>query len=88
MTQGGVVEFVFVREERSFVIKNKRLPGSLNVFFLFYIYQDGLKNYRLVSIYCLYLINYFELSNIGVIARGLNLHIVNRFTLDFVPHLP
>ena len=60
----------------------------VRVFFLFYIYQDGLKNYRLVSIYCLYLINYFELSNIGVIARGLNLHIVNRFTLDFVHHLP
>ena len=43
--------------------------------------------YRLVSIYCLYVINYFELSNIRVIARRLNLHINNRFTLDFVPHL-
>ena len=44
--------------------------------------------YRLVIIYCLYVINYFEWSNIGVIARRLNLHISNRFTLDFVPRLP
>ena len=33
------------------------------------------------SILCLYLINYFELSNIDVIARRLNLHISDRFTL-------
>ena len=36
----------------------------------------------------LYVINYFELSNIGVIARRLNSHISNRSTLNFVPHLP
>ena len=53
--------------------------------FFFTSTKMGLK-YRLVSMSVRY--HLFELSNIGVIARRLNLHISNRFTLDFVPHLP
>ena len=61
---------------------------TLKCFLSFLHLQDGLKIQIGQYLLCLFVIIYFELSNIGVIARRLNLHISNRFTLDFVPHLP